>query len=281
MIKETGLTDFDFAYATVLKKILDAKEEFNHRTNRKTKSVPGIFFKFSSIPILSLRDIKPLWTCAEAVWFMSGSSNPAFMRHFGFKNWDPFVDKTGNIRAATGFRWRKMHEVDQLMEGLHKLRQDRTNRQAVLMSWEPWEDSKPGPNVPCLVVWHMHIIDGQLHMSILQRSGDMYFGVPHDILGAWIILELCAAAVQAKPGTLSYMISNAHLYSDQWDAAHEMIAREEGCTVKADYPAKLGLTIDDTTRSMNEDKALVIELHQKILEFYHPFPAIHGPSLVK
>lgn len=274
-------TSFDSYYAMILKRALDAPQAYNNRTQQMVKAVDGVFLRLSSIPLLQLRDMKPLWTCAEAVWFMAGRSDTGFMHHFGFKNWDAFADNTGVVRSATGYRWRHHYTIDQLNEGLHKLRKDRSNRQAVLMSWDPYDDSTPGPNVPCLVTWHMHIIDGQLHMSVMQRSGDLYFGVPHDILGAWIIMEMCAASVQAKPGNLSYMVSNAHLYADQFDAAQQMIDRENEAEHKATYPPTLGITQDDTVRAMNSDKALVIELHQKILAMYKPFPPIAGPRLVK
>lgn len=277
-----GKTTFDTSYAFTLKRVLDAPAHLNVRTEKLVRAVDGVFMRIGGLPILNLRDIKPLWTCAETVWFMGGRADVRFMQRFGFKNWNPFADRDGTISSATGYRWRHAHGVDQLDNVIKKLRTDPSNRQAVLLSWLPKMDAvKPGPNAPCLLAWHLHCIGDHLHMSVMQRSADMYFGFPHDVLGSRIVQELVAAAIGVFPGNLSYMIGNAHLYEDQWKAAAEMVAREDKCEDIADYPQSLGLTHQMASAALSGDDKVVGQLEERIKAFYRPFPPLTGPRLVQ
>lgn len=274
---------FDHAYGRAIRDILDAAPTLNERTGKKVRAIPGVSFKIQEthLPLLTLRDIRPLWSCVEAVWFISGSLEVAYIQKFGFKAWDKFADEHGRVLSATGFRWRHAFGVDQFAEVIGKLEMDRTSRQGVMLSWDPRTDlMTPGPNVPCVMIWHVHVIDGRLHMSVLQRSADMYFGLPHDILGSRIVQEFMAAALDVKVGTLLYSVSNAHLYEDQWENAEEMIYRLDQCgTNIAPCGPNLGLTRLEYLRACALDEVLPLEIHSKLLRHYEPWPPMKGPKL--
>lgn len=280
-------TEFDAIYADALRTILRQPDILNKRTGKRVRALHGMLFQTSPrvIPLVTLRDIKPLWSCAEAVWFMGGRSDTAFMSKFGFKVWEKFADEKGHVDSATGYRWRTNFAVDQLKELIKKLTVDLSNRQAVLTSWDPTKDNlTPGKNVPCVDMWHFHIIAEQLHMSVLQRSGDMYFGVPHDVFGSRLIQELLAAGLGVVPGAISYLVSNAHLYEDQWEPAAEMVNRAQRMIRRGEgpknMPPHLKLAKDDFVRAMIGDDTLPLDLHKKIAKIYDPWPAISGPKLV-
>lgn len=291
----TTLNQFDMNYATALNLILDQAPSRNERTGKSVRAKAGMLFNVApgQVPLLSLRDIKPMWTCAEAVWFMSGSSDAKWMAEFGFNTWNKFADAEGKVHSATGFRWRGNFEsakgtVDQLKNVVDKLQKDPSNRQAVLLSWDPTLDAvNPGPNAPCVMIWHFHIVGDFLHCSVLQRSADMYFGLPHDILGTHIVQALIAAKLRVKTGGLSYLVSNAHLYEDQWQAAETMLGRvrELGETYLLDPlwskdRHNLKLTPVDFERAEYGNASLVHDLHRMLMQNYEPMPAISGPKLV-
>lgn len=275
-------TSFDTHYAFLLKRVLAEQQHMNMRTKTWVRAIDGAFFRYEGIPLLNLRDINIRWTCAEVVWFMGGLSNVQFMREFGFRNWDPFADGKGVVHSATGYRWRYAHGVDQLRLVIDKLKMDPSDRQAVLVSWLPDPDlRKPGPNAPCLLAWHFHAIAGKLHMTVLQRSADLYFGLPHDIFGSRIVQEMIAAAVDLVPGNVSYAVSNAHLYEDQWDTAKEMVAREDTCDTQMVYPVDMNITPAIAEAAMEGDKDVVLTLVERVKKFYVPFPPLSGPRLIR
>lgn len=273
--------EFDTAYRFLLGRVLAERPYLNKRTGRNVRAIDGAFFRLSGIPILNLRDINALWTCAETVWFMGGMSDARFMRRLGFKNWDAFTEKDGyTISSATGYRWRYAHGVDQLAKVIEKLDKDASDRQAVMTSWIPMTDLvKPGPNAPCLLTWHLHCIGGQLHMTVLQRSADLYFGLPHDILGARMVQEIVAALIDMPPGNIAYAVSNAHLYEDQWGLAKEMILREESCDTQAKYPVEFKISKTLAESTLKGSTEAVGELMEKVKKFYTPFPPLRGAKL--
>ena len=280
------INSFDIDYARALNIIMAARPDINKRTGKRVRAVHGIVFhgrqtdRGGLFPILSLRDIRPLWACAEAVWFLSGSKDPKWMEHFGFKAWSKFTDFDGSVHSATGWRWRNWFGVDQLNALINKLENDVSSRQCVLQSWDPKTDLlNPGPNVPCLVSWHLHTIDNKLNLSVFQRSADMFFGLPHDILGARIIQELIAARLHLHVGSIMYAISNAHLYEDQWEAAEEMMARADGISEYMDPILDLNLLHPDFDRALEGDLTLPMEIAARINRFYDPFPSIAGPQI--
>jgi len=276
-----SITQFDIDYSHVLAQILMREPTVNARTGKRVKAIHGVHFKTSEFPILHLRDIRPMWSCVEAVWFISGEKSVEFMRRFGFKNWDAFADKDGHALSATGFRWREAFGVDQLQLVVSKLSKDPTSRQGVMVSWVPqWDLTNPGPNVPCIIAWHLEIMDGALHMSVMQRSADMFFGLPHDILGFRIVQELMAGALGVSAGSISYHISNAHLYEDQWYAGLMMVSR----AAQSGRPCegfKFNLGVEEWRRAIIGDARLPESLHGELMSWYKPWPSIRGPRLVK
>jgi thymidylate synthase len=277
-------TMFDTRYASCLSRIMEAAPKKNKRTDRWVRAVNAMFvhtmgFQF---PLIHLRDISPMWSCAEAVWFLSGEKSTGLMKKYGFRTWDKFAGPDGMVDSATGHRWRKAHGTDQLQEIIDKLEADPTSRQAVMVSWLPSVDLvKPGPNAPCIVTWHFHVLNGALHMNVLQRSADMFFGFPHDILGFRIVQEILAARLGWQPGEIGYLISNAHLYEDQWEPATQMIARAYGPgNVEAgDFKLKLGW--DTIAHAMQGSEQLPLNLYSQIKDWYQPWPTIQGPRLAK
>jgi thymidylate synthase len=275
---------FDRDYAATLAEILRQEPSTNERTGKKVKAIHGVHFRIEEgqFPLLHLRDINPLWSCAEAVWFISGGRSPEFMQGYGFKNWDAFKDNDGLISSATGFRWRQAFDgVDQLTEVMAKLSKDPTTRQAVMISWKPaWDLINPGPNAPCIIAWHLEILGGALHMSIMQRSADMYFGFPHDILGFRIVQSLMASALKVKSGIMSYHISNAHLYQDQWYSGLLMVSRACNDESRIDGRFRLCVSKHDWGLALQANTELPIALCNELKNWYKPWPAIKGPRLV-
>lgn len=222
------LTEFDAQYAEVLSRVIlkGRNPQLNERTNSWVMEAGNISFIQRGIPLLTLRDIKPRWACVEAVWFLSGKRDVAWLNKFGFKAWDSFADSDGYVDSATGWQWRHAFEVDQLVAAIDSLKKDPSTRRAILTSWNPeqvW--MYKNYNVPCLPTWHFCRINQKLNLTIFQRSCDLWFGLPADIAGAGIILELIARSLGVLPGHVAIHISNAHLYEDAYNPAKEILER--------------------------------------------------------
>ncbi len=69
--------------------------------------------------------------------------------------------------------------------------------------------------------------DGKLHMHVNQRSADVPLGLPFNIAQYALLLCMYAKACNLTPGTLSWHITDAHIYVNQLDGIKKQLARYE------------------------------------------------------
>ena len=60
---------------------------------------------------------------------------------------------------------------------------------------------------------------------LVQRSGDMGLGVPFNTTQYAVLTHLIAQAVGYRPGLLTHVISNAHVYENQVEALKVQLSR--------------------------------------------------------
>lgn len=87
----------------------------------------------------------------------------------------------------------------------------------------------------------LYVSDGRLNIEVHQRSGDLALGVPFNMSGYALVLNLIAREVGLEPGLLKHNITDAHIYHNHLDGVVEQIKR----------PSKH--TIGDPTLSLSDD----------------------------
>lgn len=205
--------------------------EVNNRTGMETKSLPGITIQVDlekEFPLLTTRKIRVENFVAEMMWFVSGETNTNKFLRDKTKIWDSFTDGVGVLKNSYGHRWQKAFGRDQLSELIELLEKDPSSRQAVVVTWDPGSDGLMGPkrkNVPCPFTFTVNIIGGRLHLHNIIRSNDMILGCPTDAAGFAFLALMLAQKLGVRPGIYTHSISNAHIYSNHYDAAKEMIRR--------------------------------------------------------
>ena len=118
----------------------------------------------------------------------------------------------------------------------------------------------------------MNIIGGKLCMHNIVRSEDMFLGFPHDVAGFAFLQMMIAQELGLPVGTYSHSISNAHLYSDQYESAKELTNRIN----KNQKEIKLKLPVNCFKRAEKGDVSLVDEIFQNLKPQYVPLEAITG-----
>ncbi len=276
------MTEFDRKYAACLKQILDAGiEEFNARTQHRTKSIPGVHFAFDAgFPLLSLRRIPLRIFIAEQIWFLTGSRKPDEFLGQYTKIWDDFARLDGVVSTAYGFRWRQHFQRDQIQLLVELLEKDPTSRHGVVIAWDPANDGLSvdwkKKNIPCPFAFTVNIIGGKLHLHNILRSNDMILGFPHDVAGFALLQRILAARLGVGVGVYSHSISNAHIYDIHYEAAKELLKR-----TGQDQEVELTAASNWLERAMSGDTALVDEIEQALSAQYTPESSIKGLSIVK
>jgi len=270
------MTQFDRVYQNLVTDILkNGVEDKNARSGFVCKALPGVHFNLDlakGFPLLTLRKLPLKIFVAEQIWFLMGENDPAWLRPFT-KIWDDFIEEDGKV-TSYGYRWRKHFGRDQLGELVNHLKEKPTSRHGVVIAWDPNDDgltAKPKKNVPCLFAFSVNIIDGRLCMHNIIRSNDVFLGLPHDVAGFALLQMILAQALGVEPGIYSHSISNAHFYSDQYQAAQELAKR------KNNHPEiHLHLPENSLTRAEAGDVSLIQEILSDLEKQYHPLKSIKG-----
>lgn len=270
-----AVTQFDTQYQNLIKEIISkGTVQFNRRTSREIKSLPGITLEITKgFPLLTLRQVPIKLFVAEQIWFLTGSNRPEpFLRKFT-KIWDGFVEADGTIAAAYGYRWRRHFGRDQIKLLINHLKREPSSRQGVVIFWDPADDSLESPhpkkNNPCPFAFVVNIIGNRLNFHLIIRSSDVILGLPHDTAGFALLQRLLSAKLGARPGKLTVSISHAHIYDVHHQAAEEISRRQNH------HPEiTLKLKPADFDRAEKGDETLVQELVTQLSSQYQPLPAI-------
>nr|AIA13370.1 Thymidylate synthase [uncultured bacterium] len=119
---------------------------------------------------------------------------------------------------------------------------------------------------PCHGTIHVRVMDGKLHMHMLQRSGDVPIGIPSNMVQYGAVLLMLEQLTNYEASTFYHTISDAHIYVNQTDNINELLARE---------PRRL------PTVHLNEAGKRVTDIHDFRAEHfelsdYDPHPPIRG-----
>ncbi len=270
---------FDKIYQDMLRNIMsNGIREMSERTGLETAAIPGLTFSIDpatdGFPLLTLRKIPIRVFVAEQAWFIMGSRKPEdFLREYT-KIWDIFTNPNDVVTVAYGYRWRKHFGRDQLALLIDLLKNEPSSRHGVVITWDPTQDGlslQKKKNVPCPYTFTVNIIGGKLHMHNIVRSNDMVLGFPHDVAGFCLLQYLLAQKLNVEVGTYTHSISNAHIYSNHYEAAEEMIKRD------ISHKNIILMLPENSFDKIEERNKETIDMIIKQLEDqYEPMPAITG-----
>lgn len=273
------MTKFDEIYQNLVKEIMtNGIIEFSERTSYETKAIPGLHFTMDiekdGFPLLTLRKIPIKMFVAEQVWFISGSRKPEIFLRDYTKIWDLFTNPGDVVTVAYGYRWRKHFGRDQLGLLIDLLQKEPSSRHGVIVTWDPAQDGLSlikKKNVPCPYTFTVNIIGGRLHLHNIIRSNDVMLGCPADVAGFALLQCIMAQKLGVKPGIYSHSISNAHIYSNHYAGAEEIMRR------KNDHPTiRLELPPNSFEKAEKMDKELTDAIIDNLGTQYHPMEAIGG-----
>jgi len=115
---------------------------------------------------------------------------------------------------------------------------------------------------PCHGWVHFEVLNGELHMTMRQRSADFPVGVPSNMI-QYAAIQLAVAKITGyQPGLFIHQLCNAHIYQDQLPNVELMLEREP-------RPLPTFKLTDNFPQQISEVRA-----EHFVLENYDPHPAI-------
>lgn len=240
-------------YLDLLRDVVENGEGHDDRTGVGTRSVFGRQWRHdmaSGFPLLTTKKVPLRWVFEELRWFLSGSTNAAFLRETGVNIWDEWATKEqcnkfnrlqDDLGPIYGHQWRRFGEsyegfdepgcngcegVDQIARLLNDIEESPNSRRLIVSGWHPYQQSQVALP-PCHTLWQVKCHkDGQMSLQLYARSIDIFLGLPFNIASYALLLEMLCGVTNRTPKDLVISFGDLHLYNNHVNQAEIQLNRE-------------------------------------------------------
>jgi len=202
------------------------------RTGVGTKKVFGYQFRHrmaDGFPLLTTKKMFPLIVFVELCWMLGGNTNVQWLNDYGVTIWDEWANTDGDLGPIYGHQWRRWGQdleltdgnedpapylgIDQIKQVFYDLESNPDGRRHIVTAWNPTE--LPAMELPpCHLMFQFGHINGELNLHMVQRSADLFLGVPYNIAFYGAMLQLFSHCLGMIPGDLVISFSDLHIYNN-------------------------------------------------------------------
>lgn len=228
----------DATYLTALKKAYFVANPRKVR-NGCTLSAFNHTMKFDlqeGFPLLTTKKVKNELVIGELLWFLEGGRNTEYrlslqrLNEIAGKDPDAWTIWTqdqkrfadagkakfvGDCGVIYGSQWRNWSGIDQIEGLIRKLKNDPAGRYAIVSAWNVAQLNDMCL-APCHMMFQCYVREGlheeYLDMSMIQRSADIFLGVPFNIASYAILTHMLAQVLSMQVGVLSITMQDYHIY---------------------------------------------------------------------
>ncbi|MEM1192974.1 MAG: thymidylate synthase [Pseudomonadota bacterium] len=238
-------------YLDLLAHVLADGDKRMDRTGTGTLAVFGHQMRFDlahGFPLLTTKKLHTKSIIHELLWFLSGSTNIAYLKANGVSIWDEWADPQGDLGPVYGKQWRSWsgrrgQTIDQIETVITQIKENPASRRLVVSAWNPAE-LEDMALAPCHCLFQFFVAGDRLSCQLYQRSGDIFLGVPFNIASYALLTAMVAQVAGLKPGEFVHTLGDAHLYLNHIDQAKEQLRRTPSA------PPRLALT--PTIQNIND-----------------------------
>lgn len=284
-------------YLDLVREVLSVGTRKPNRTGVDTLSTFNHNYEIDlrqGFPLLTTKEISWKNIVVENLWFLSGETHIGLLKKHGCKFWDPWADETGRVPSAYGSFWRHfpVHDAegrpafnDQVAWVLEELKHNPMSRRLVVTAWAPG-NAQTSKLPPCHLLFAFNVQmdtsgDPLLCLHLTQRSADVALGVPYNVAGYALLLELFSRFTGIRAGTFAHTMIDAHVYTAKPDgsmAEYDHVPGLEKQLERTPRPLPT-LTIDAGIRSLDDLRPLLDAdtdevMRHFVLTGYQPHPPI-------
>jgi thymidylate synthase len=261
-------------YLDFLKKIMDEGCDKPDRTGTGIRSLFGCDMRFdlkNSFPLLTTKKLHLKSIVHELLWFLSGSTNVAYLQENGVRIWNEWADEQGELGPVYGKQWRSWETadgrtIDQISQLVRDIRNDPHSRRLIVSAWNVGDlDRMALP--PCHLLFQFYVADGRLSCKLTQRSADAFLGVPFNIASYSLLTCMLAQQCDLLPGEFVWSGGDCHIYHNHFDQVAEQLKR------KVLTPPQLEI-------QRRPDSIFDYQYDDFVFLNYHPHPAIKAAVAV-
>jgi thymidylate synthase len=285
-------------YLDLVREVLGKGTRKPNRTGVDTLSTFNVNYEIDlrqGFPLLTTKEISWKNIVVENLWFLSGETHIGLLKKHGCKFWDPWVDEGGHVPSAYGNFWRhfpvpgsereSLAQNDQIAWVVEEVKRNPMSRRLVVTAWAP-ANAQTSKLPPCHLLFLFNVQldesgDPLLCLHLTQRSADVALGVPYNIAGYALLLELFSRFSGIPAGIFGHTLVDAHVYTAKANGAMAEHDHVPGLMRQLERePRPLPrLTIDPSIRSLDDLRPLLeadtdVVMKHFVLTGYDPHPPI-------
>lgn len=231
-------------YNDALRKIMEegVDREGRNGFSRALFAIQMRFKMTDGFPAVTTKKLAFKAVKGELLWFLEGSGDDNRLKEIMGSDhtiwtdnaqapyWKPQAKFDGDLGRVYGVQWRSWQTpygrtVDQIATVIDKIRKTPNDRRLVVSAWNPGElDQMALP--PCHMIFQFFPANGKLSLHMMQRSCDMFLGVPFNIASYSLLLHMVARVTDMEADECVLTFNDAHIYHEHFNAVNEQLARE-------------------------------------------------------
>ena len=213
------------------------------------------------VPMLTTKRVPWKSVVHELLWFLNGDTHIRNLLKHGVTIWsewphqryvketghalsikefeqrilqdDAFAAEWDDLGPVYGKQWRRWEGpdgqvFDQLSDLVERIRRDPYSRRLLFHGWNVAELEQMALP-PCHLLYQFYVSsEGELSLTLYQRSADVGLGVPFNIASASLLIHLMAKQTGLIPGDLFWVGHDVHVYHNHIKGLSEQIQRTPG-----------------------------------------------------
>lgn len=241
------ISNYERQYRNILKDCLSMGHFRDDRTGVGCYSLFNESLKINledGFPLLTGRKMFEKTFKTEFDWFINGETNIKRFQENGIKIWDAWADDNGDLGPVYGHQLRNFNSeyYDQLAILINNLKTTPDSRRHIISLWNPLQIEEMALP-PCYLYFQFFVENDKLNMFVVQRSGDVFLGIPYDVALFSQILLYIAEQTGYVASLLDIQIIDAHIYRNQIESVKQYLKQETFELPKFDYKnGKLEIT---------------------------------------
>ena len=285
---EAPINSIENQYAIALMTVKTHGIREVNRTGIDTVALQHGYFKYpgNQVPVLRAKKMYPYMALKEVVWMMLGRTDVEWLHENGVTYWDEWVLEDGTVGKTYGYQYRNFNGIDQLAVLVHDMNTNPMSRRHIINLWNVNELSEMALP-PCMFQFQFCCIpNGEnkyiVDLHALQRSADMFLGVPYDFIFNYWMLNLVVYYLNHNEltngqeytvGNIHHTTNNTHIYVNHFDAVDQYlwnVTENKNGVVGSDYTAtidfgdKVYANIDEFLADVESELKNKPQIHIKV-----------------
>ena len=275
-------------YFELLQHIRATGVDKSDRTGTGTRSIFGYQNRYNladGFPLLTTKKLFTRGIILELLWILRGDTNVRWLQERKVKIWDEWADANGDLGPVYGAQWRAWTEYvpkswpnsadapglvlrprDQIADVIKSIKRNPDSRRHIVTAWNPNDVDKVALP-PCHCFFQFYVANGKLSCMLIQRSADIFLGVPFNIASYALLTMMMAQVCGLEPGEFVHTFGDTHLYSNHVEQATLQLTR--------DFRPLPKMALNPEVKDIDK-----FELSDFMLTGYNPHPSIEAPVAI-